>query len=114
MKTRCSATVFGDRVQHWQCTRTGVVTRKGKWYCRQHDPEAVAARRRAAEDGYKARQREQDEIVATANEIASRLGCGYVLYETRPKLADSGFRRRLVITFEDAENLIRRLDRPRR
>lgn len=33
-------------VSFHQCTRTGVVQRVGRWYCRQHDPEKVNARQR--------------------------------------------------------------------
>lgn len=44
-KPACVATVFGERLQHWQCSRRGTVVRGGKWFCGQHDPErnAVAA-----------------------------------------------------------------------
>ena len=29
----------------YQCSRSGVFQRKGKWYCRQHDPLEVLDRR---------------------------------------------------------------------
>ena len=39
------------RYEH-QCTRQGKVERDGKWYCGQHDPEAVRARREAWDDAW--------------------------------------------------------------
>lgn len=44
--TRCAETVMGDFHGH-QCTRPAVVHRDGIGYCRQHDPEAVRAKREA-------------------------------------------------------------------
>ena len=35
--------------QRYQCSRVGIVERDGKWWCKQHDPDAVAARRKAAD-----------------------------------------------------------------
>jgi hypothetical protein len=37
------------------------VERDGQWYCRQHDPEAVAARRAKADAAYQARSDAEDE-----------------------------------------------------
>lgn len=39
---RCCKRLYGYIDRH--CTRTGVVKREGKWYCKQHDPVAVSAR----------------------------------------------------------------------
>lgn len=44
---RCHATVYGDRVQSWQCTKRPTVTRGGKPYCSTHDPERVKDRKAA-------------------------------------------------------------------
>jgi len=41
---QCSARVFGERVTNWACQRPGTVERGGKWYCWQHDPDAVKKR----------------------------------------------------------------------
>lgn len=45
---QCCARVYG--AGQWgafhphQCPRSGTIERAGKWYCKQHDPEAVKAR----------------------------------------------------------------------
>lgn len=36
----CCARVFGD-YRLYPCSRKGSVERDGKWYCKQHDPEAI-------------------------------------------------------------------------
>jgi uncharacterized Zn finger protein (UPF0148 family) len=42
-KHQCSKRVYrGGYMGSTPCTRYGVVERNGKWYCRQHDPVAVA------------------------------------------------------------------------
>ena len=43
---RCSERVSDDTgFHHHQCSRTGIIERNGKLYCKQHDPEAVAQKR---------------------------------------------------------------------
>jgi len=41
-KHRCEATVFGGRVQSWQCARDGKLNEDGKWWCKQHAPSTQA------------------------------------------------------------------------
>lgn len=48
MNQRCCENVF-DGWHHHPCSRKGVIERDGKWYCKQHDPEAVKARRAASD-----------------------------------------------------------------
>ena len=43
----CCATVFSDRFRS-KCSRRAKVERNGRFYCGQHDPEAVAAKRKKA------------------------------------------------------------------
>lgn len=43
MDNQCVATVYGERLTSWQCTRRAV--KDG--YCKQHHPDAVAERERA-------------------------------------------------------------------
>ena len=43
---RCCKRVYRDRRSH-PCSRNGYVERDGKWYCKQHDPEAVNAKDQA-------------------------------------------------------------------
>jgi hypothetical protein len=44
---------------HTQCERRGAVTRDGKLYCKQHDPEAQASRNKLRERKYKYEQAQQ-------------------------------------------------------
>jgi hypothetical protein len=43
-----------------QCSRRGQVEREGKWYCKQHDPVAVAERRAASLTKYEAERDERN------------------------------------------------------
>lgn len=60
----CCATVLagkdGWRTRYKSCSRKATVEREGKWYCRQHDPQAVAGRKKEWESQweieYQARQ----------------------------------------------------------
>jgi hypothetical protein len=45
-----------------QCSRRGVVEREGKWYCKQHDPVAVAERRAANRAKYRAVRDERSAV----------------------------------------------------
>lgn len=44
---RCAKTFWTSNWSHRNCSRKGVIERDGEWYCRQHDPVAVEARRKA-------------------------------------------------------------------
>ena len=46
---QCAATIFTGRGPSHDCFRKGVVHRKRKWWCKQHDPKAGAARRAKTE-----------------------------------------------------------------
>lgn len=75
-KPWCAAMVHGPRVQVWQCCRAASVQRDGKWYCRTHDPEAVAARRKASDDKWRREQAERDRDYEDCRAVARRLGHG--------------------------------------
>ena len=47
---RCSAYLRGSVWRTARCTRKASITRDGKPYCHQHDPEVVKARRLKADD----------------------------------------------------------------
>lgn len=105
-KPTCSATVFGERVHSWGCTRAGVIDRDGKWFCRQHDPEAVKARQTARSAKWKAEQDEQKAIMSEGVHLARSLGgVGDVHFHVSRLAGESGYRRALVIPFEDVERL---------
>ena len=42
----CHTRIYGGRGFGWQCTKKVVVTRNGKRYCKIHDPEYIAEKRR--------------------------------------------------------------------
>jgi hypothetical protein len=52
------------------CSRAGVIEENGKWWCRQHAPSAVTAKRekRRAEDEYHARCMELERAVRNLKE----------------------------------------------
>ena len=100
MSQRCCQTIFGERVQSWQCTRAGKVGRDGKWYCKQHDPVAVKAKQEAWQAKWDAERKAQNAIWREGAALAKRLGCGHI----------TEFQRRLTITFDEAEQLIERLN----
>jgi hypothetical protein len=76
---RCSKSVYPAGM-NWprprQCEREGKVQRTGQWFCRQHDPEKVAEKHDEAHNQFLKRQREQEGIKATAENLAKRLGFG--------------------------------------
>lgn len=81
----CERVVSGSngwRSTYKNCSRAAVVERHGKPYCRQHDPDAAAARRQATLDRYDAEARgwakaariavAEREVVAAARRAAKQ------------------------------------------
>ena len=58
---QCSATIWGERVQSWQCQKKAVIERDGKLYCRIHDPEYIKAKQEK-------KQAEWDKELAERNQ----------------------------------------------
>lgn len=112
-KTRCVEAVHeeGRGVGFYQCLRKAIVQRDGHGYCRQHDPAAVAARRKASELRWQERENANDATEREAKRLAALLGVnGRAEYYSHPtSLSKSGYLRNVVISFEDAEKLITRL-----
>lgn len=85
----------------------------GGLYCAQHNPERLKAR----EDAVAERRRKEDaheaEIRAEGRRLIDGLGCGEVAYQFDFNYGNKHQRhtRRLHITFEEAEKLLRRLNR---
>ena len=88
MEFACSETGY-DRFS-WrgmQCARAGKVERDGKWYCKQHDPVAVAERKaerdrkwRAecdAKDAARAEAKRQRELAAACVEAIKQIAAGH-------------------------------------
>ena len=102
---QCCGRVFkgtdGFRSRYNQCTRAGKVMRDGKWYCSQHDPEAVKARREKASEAFAAHIAENGRLArlqASAPDMAHRLAeieriAGHALEEMQGRLADDEHRR---------------------
>lgn len=61
----CSASVSTDGYGSHDCYRRGVIERDGKHYCKQHDPVAVDAKRKAEEQKWEADRRARDARVAS-------------------------------------------------
>jgi hypothetical protein len=110
---RCSKSVYPAGM-NWprprQCEREGKVQRTGQWFCRQHDPEKVAEKHDEAHNQFLKRQREQEGIKATAENLAKRLGFGKVHYFSGSTMNKSGYTRDLVVAFSDVEKLVAELE----
>lgn len=103
MATYCSATVYGERVQHWGCNRRAVVTREGRAYCRQHDPVAVDAKRAAKNQKHREREMEQRAILDEGHRLIAATGLtnAAVFYHTLGPTSTHGYQRFLIVSFED-------------
>ena len=60
-RTRCSATIFGDRGFNYPCQKKPVVTRDGKPYCRIHAPEYIKAKQEKRDAKWAAESKAQQE-----------------------------------------------------
>lgn len=110
-KHQCSATIFGERVRHWQCQRAGVVCEDGKWYCRQHDPQAEKRRKQERDAKWAAHRQASEAIRLKGQRLLTLLGVtdgsvGYTRYASPSK---AGYTRTIEMSFADAERLIERL-----
>ena len=78
---RCAASVFGDDVRSYQCSRRASVVEDGKWWCRQHAPSFERARLEASERRYQAKRavkslRDDVRAVERVAAIVAREGLG--------------------------------------
>ncbi len=109
---KCSERVPDRERSAWgnfyECSKWATVQRDGKWYCGTHDPEKVKARRAKAESAYTSERNEQDRIYADAKALAQRIGVGVPYYERSFSSARgaSGYRRSLILTFDEIEKLL--------
>lgn len=103
----CSQRVFGYReVAGHQCSRKGTVERHGKLWCKQHDPEAVAARKAERKAKWDAEAEAKDAAHRAARDLAQRLGAGKPDYSWYTGTFTGG----IVLTAEEAERLIERVE----
>lgn len=87
------------------CLRRGTVEHNGKWYCKQHSPEAVKEREAAKNAAYDAERAREERIKQGARKLAARLGAGTPHYSpfTHKYTGD------LVLSAREVEILIERL-----
>jgi hypothetical protein len=65
----------GRMVGFHRCTRSGTVQEDGQWWCRQHAPSAVKARRDEREAAYRAKRNAARSADQRAAALAARAGC---------------------------------------
>ena len=100
---KCSATVWQSRGAGWgstvPCSRTGSVIRDGKHYCKQHDPEAVEAKRRARSAAWDAEWAEKSRVSRLNAAAPDLLALAYQYRDDlrHPPSADSITRRLAAI-----------------
>lgn len=105
-RARCTETVtHGGGFNRTRCSRAAAVTRDGKGYCKQHDPDVVKAKRAASDARFQAERDRAEAMDARAKELARRLGvhtsgANRVRFEPLESFS---------ISFADAEKLIARL-----
>jgi hypothetical protein len=59
--TKVRAESNGWRPSYHDCKRRASVERSGKWYCAQHDPEAISARRELRSEKWEVKHRAEVE-----------------------------------------------------
>jgi hypothetical protein len=105
----CSARVSdgGRWASFHGCTRAGKVERDGRWWCAQHDPERVKAKRQAREDAYTAERDKRAAIALRAQSLADALGFGRPIYVPGIRASEvGGYAEGVFLTFDEAERLL--------
>ena len=101
VKTSCSATVWQSHGfgRSAPCSRAGSVTREGKHYCKQHDPDALAAKASARKSAFDAEYAERKRVwqLNTAAPALLALAHQYRDDLRHPPTADSITRRLAAI-----------------
>lgn len=112
--TRCRVAVSdgGRSPLFHQCTKKAVVWHTGIGYCRQHNPEAVAERRRADASKWERDQQQNAQRQADAEHRAKTLGVGSAHYENSYG-SRGGYTGGVILTPEEADQLIEELTRLR-
>lgn len=99
----CCQRLYGQAWHNALCSRKMVVERNGKPYCKQHDPEAVAAKRTKWEQKAQAKQDASTARYESAKRLAAKLGYGRPDYDgVRAREYTGG----IVLTAEEAQRLI--------
>lgn len=109
--TRCSATVYsGSWLHASQCSRQGSVTRDGKLFCRQHDPQAKNEKEVAKRAKRQAIDNAEHALEADAKRLLSQLGVTGGVYRAYDVLRRRFVTRPdVVISFSEVKRLLERL-----
>ena len=75
------------------------------WWCKQHDPEAIEAREQKRSANYRAESAADAAVIAMADAYLARLG----VKGRCPRGVDHRPRHEIAISFEAADDLVRRL-----
>ncbi len=97
--------------RYHQCVRNGKIERNGKWYCKQHDPVAIKKKRDDESAAWKAERDGSEAKGNAARMLAERLGCGSPHYHHPARGGFGEYSGGLVISKEDVEKLLERLER---
>ena len=105
----CSKRVYSG--ERWDfgghpCSRKGTVERDGRWWCKQHDPEAMKAREAKRDAAYRAEQEVKEATIRSAQALIDRLGAGRPHYSSVTGKPTGG----VTLTAEEAASLADRLD----
>lgn len=110
-KDRCVSNVYHESIRTLlRCAKSATVWRSGKGYCAVHDPVRRAAKTKEWHDAFDAEQKASDATFNAARRIAKRLGCGEP-YFYAPVRGIGRYERAIVVSFDDVERLIKRLER---
>jgi len=69
MPACCERVHDSNSPRGYACSRSGVVAREGRFYCKQHDPDAVAARHKARNERWQAEWAEKQRRTAAAERL---------------------------------------------
>jgi len=72
-KHLCAGHVYGDRIDY-PCSRNGSLHENGKWWCHQHAPSTIKAKRDAQDAAYEARGDARRDADARAAALSKRAG----------------------------------------
>ncbi len=110
---RCSKSVHGrnrwDMFHPHRCTRVGVVERSGQWFCKQHDPQVQEEKDAAQAARRKQQNQRDDQIIFEATDILKQLGVPGTASTGRNPVGHFFVNKAIVISFDSARELIRRL-----
>jgi regulator of protease activity HflC (stomatin/prohibitin superfamily) len=111
MGNQCSESVQrGSWGRLYACSRKGTIEREGRWYCFQHDPEAVASQEAERTLARARRDEEQRAIRAEGERLAKRLGIGAQPYY-RPGYPgiEGGYVEALIVSYDEIQKLLERI-----